>query len=119
MAGLRIRLFSFSRTRSLHSRMWRRMSYSSGLAWSLISSSERIASNTASSSGRLGSRFEAIARMCGVSSRSVTSALLTPRAARSASAMLSSALAESVEPMDARLSGSRTSAKDSMGLPPV
>ena len=44
--------FSLSRTRSFSVRILRRMSYSSGLAWSLISSSEMMASKISSSSER-------------------------------------------------------------------
>ncbi len=109
---------SFSRTRSFKTRIWRRMLASSGLAWSLISSSEMMASKISSSRLRLVISREPISVRFGVSSRSVTSALRTIRAAFRASATCKSALGDSVPPAFASFRYGRTSVKWAMGLPP-
>ena len=110
---------SLSRTRSFSTRICRRISYSSGLAWSLISSSERMALKMSSSSARLADRREPSSVRSGVSFRSVTSAARTTRAAFSASATARRALGERVAPTRARLSASRTSVNHAMGLEPL
>ena len=110
--------FSFSRTRSFSTRIWRRMLARSGLAWSLISSSESMASKISSSRERFVDSRKPISVRFGVSSRSVTSALRTMRAAFKASATCKSALGDSVPPAFASLRNGRTSVKWAMGLPP-
>ena len=115
----RMMALSLSRTRSFSTRIWRRMLASSGLAWSLISSSEMMASKISSSRERLVARREPSSVRFGVSSRSVTSALRTIRAAFSASATCNRALGDSVPPAFAIFKNGRTSVKWAMGLPPL
>ena len=64
---------------------------------------------SSSSSARLEYSATPMFFRCGVSCRSVTSAFFTPRDARSASAMLSSAFMDSVLPSAASFSDGRTS----------
>ena len=95
------------------------MSYSSGLAWSLISSSEMMAFVMSSSNMRFDAMREPISVRIGVSSRSVTSALRTVRQARSAPATLRSAFIDSVAPTVDSFRYSRTSVNHAMGLAPL
>ena len=78
-----------------------------------------MASKISSSSERLVERREPISVRFGVSSRSVTRAFLTIRAAFSASATCKSALGDRVPPAFASFKKGRTSSKWAMGLPPL
>ena len=111
-------LFSFSRTRSLACRMWRRISASAGLAWSLISSSLMMASVMAVSSWRKVCKWLARPVTRGVFSRSVTSALRAARAAVRLRAMSSSARGDRLAPFSAIERLGRTSLNSTSGLPP-
>ena len=115
MAGLWMMLLSFSRTRSLHWRICLRMAYSSGLAWSEISSSLRMADAISSSRRRNVESSDASAVMRGVFSRSVTSVSRAARAARMQEATSSRARGDSVAPMAASFSEGRTSSKATSG----
>jgi len=94
------------------------MSYSSGLARSATSSSDRMELKMVSSSSRWVLRCEANCVSSGVFSRSVTMAARTSREALSTSATSNSARIDSVPPAAAILREPLTSVKYCIGEPP-